>query len=378
MSYTREQRAANAAKAANEAAQAAQAETREPTVPETADGEVRTVKTRNPKWEAMDEIAAASDKRQGLAPEQTETTDETPTPDQPVPKPTPPPAPPPSSQPESTPEPVETVAAPPEPIKTVKQTVDGKDYDVPAVEIEEAGGERLWRIERAAKNRLEKNNEVLAETRRLQAALLQQAQQFAASQPQKPQANEAQLLSMLRAGTDEEAAQAWQELQARNRVDPAAIENRATFRMNQKQAADQFRKEFSDIATNPHLYKLATVMEQERLPAALQQLGITTAADPRLPLFDFGTFFRQIGNEIRGALPRPSQPPATEAQPPAAGTTTSTPSQPSEKEARKASIVTLPTAAAARAEAPAEEKPQSREQVLAEMAKSRGKLAPGA
>jgi hypothetical protein len=82
---------------------------------------------------------------------------------------------------------------------------------------------------------------------------------------------------------------------------------------------------------------------------------------------DWQKFYSTIAHEVRGAFGRQSQPAAQPAAP-----TGGNPSQPvSEKEARKASITTLPTAAA-RATPPAEEKPETREESLNRMRKARG------
>jgi hypothetical protein len=82
-----------------------------------------------------------------------------------------------------------------------------------------------------------------------------------------------------------------------------------------------------------------------------------------LATVDFDNHYRMIGNRIRNmfggktqAAPSPTETSKTSA---------------SEKEARKASIVNLPTAAQ-RASLPTEDKPESREEMLNRARKARG------
>lgn len=261
---------------------------------------------------------------------------------------------------------VEPVAqeAQPEP-KQVKVKVDGEEYNVPEAEIEEYGGVRAYQVAKAAENRLKRANDALAESKRIAAYMAQQLQ--ASAKPQEPQVTREQWKQVLfhPDATPEQKQQAYDALQAMDRVDPVAVENRAVFKTNQVASAARFKQEFSDIASNPNLMQYAGWIENQRLPRALQEAGIMSMSDPRLALFDFDTFYRSIGNEIRGSFPRQSQPQQ-------AAQTAGTPSPASEKEARKASIVTLPTAAATRAQLPQEEQPETREQVLNNIRKARG------
>lgn len=252
----------------------------------------------------------------------------------------------------SPPAPVVDAAAPA--VETVRVKVDGEEFDVPKADVEEAGGIKAYQKDRAADNRLRKQSDLLAETRRTQAQIAQwiQSQQPAAAPAKTDNQFIQEKIDLIRFGTPEEAAAAMSEVMSRGRqnVDPNAIVNRAVVAMQQQAAESQFVTEFSDVVSNPLLLKLTIQLKNERL----SQLK----AAP-----DWATFYRSIGNEIRGAIGRQSQP----ATPPA---TAGNPSQP-DKEARKASIVNLPTAAA-RAALPAETKPETRDDILNEMRKSRG------
>lgn len=271
---------------------------------------------------------------------------------------------------EAAPEPAEaTVEAPqavepaPEAPKTVKVKVDGEEFDVAQAEIDEAGGVPQYRIMRAMENRLKKANETVNETKRNQMALVQYLQQQAYLQQQPKETPEqfmASKIDVIRYGTPEESAAALREVMERSnpRIDQQAIETRTVERMRQSLAVEEFRKEFPEVVANPILMKAATTLENERI-AQIMQRGETP---------QWSSLYRQLGNELRSVLGRPSQ----SVQPPAqTQEQTGTPSQP-DREARKASnVVSLPQAGS-RAALPEEPKPKSREDILNEMKKSRG------
>lgn len=249
----------------------------------------------------------------------------------------------------------------PEPLKTVRVKVDGQEYDAPAEEVEAAGGVRSYQIQKAAENRLEKANTQLAEVRKLQAEIAEQAAaHLKATTPQAPSDQEfiAQKLEQIRFGTPEEGAAALQEVLGRTnkQADPEQLFQQVMSQINRTTALKEFDREHQDIVSNPHLLQWAGMLFQH---------AEASARVSREPL-DYPKLLRTIGNQIRSAVGKPNQPAAA----PAA--TSGTPSQAtSEKEARKASIVTLPTAAA-RAEPPKESKPETREDTLNEMRRSRG------
>lgn len=259
------------------------------------------------------------------------------------------------ASPEITPTPEPTSVVTPEPPKTVKVKVDGVEFDAPASEVEEVGGVRAYQLMKANENRLAKTNEVLQQTRQLQAQLARMAE---AAIPKPATVTDAEFIAekmdIIRFGTPQESAAAMQEVLTRNRpnIDPNQIVTRAITAMQQQAAEQSFATEFQDIVTNPLLLKLTIQLKNERL-SQLKQIP------------DWTVFYRSIGNEIRGAIGRQSQP-ATLTQNAPAGA----PSQP-DKEARKASIVNLPTAAA-RAALPEATKPETREDILNEMRKKRG------
>jgi hypothetical protein len=179
-------------------------------------------------------------------------------------------------------------------------------------------------------------------------------------QPQQPQVTPKQFLAekidVIRYGTPEESAAALHEVieRANPRLDQNAITQQAVSTMQRSLAVAEFQKEFPEVVSNQLVLKLALTLENERV-AQMQQAGHT----PHWP-----SFYRQIGNEVQSVIGKPSQPVTTQ-------TTPSTPSPVVDKEARKASIVNLPTASA-RAELPRESKPESREETLSQMKKARG------
>jgi hypothetical protein len=361
--WTKERHAQEAAKKAEQAATAPQPEQPEPSEPEQ--NELRRVHTRNePRWNAMNEVVERHNKTSGMEPE--------------VPKDEPkaeakaeaPEAP--KAEPEAPKvEPKAETPVEPEPqVAVTKQVVDGKEYEVPQAEIDEAGGPAAWRKSKAADNRLAEAKETLAESKRTQQQFTQYLQSVAQQQPQQPTQQQVEhqqflqnRLEYIRQGTPEQAAQALNEILARSvpQINPEAIKNQTIMEMRYASGADNFKKEFQDISVNQNLMQYAGFIENQKL-AQLRQRGVFN--DPRIAMsFDWNEFFRSIGNEVRSAV-RPPQP-APVAQTP------SQPSQGSEKEARKASIVNLPSAAA-RAELPKEEKPETREDVLNQMRKKRG------
>jgi hypothetical protein len=264
--------------------------------------------------------------------------------------------------------PVEQPAAeaPPEAPKTVRVKVDGEEFDAPKEEVDAAGGIHAYQRDKASENRLKKMNEALAETRRAQAEIAEWVKKQQKAEPEKPQQSDKEFIAakmdIVRFGSPDEAAAAWLEIQQRNQpkqLDQNAIIEQATNRMRHDQAVQAFDNEFADVVKNPLLLRLVVSLRNERMG----QL-------PKDQPVDWGNFYRKIGNEVRSVLPpRQSQPQV------AAQTTASNPSQPSEKEARKASITNLPTASA-RAELPKEEKELSPEEErkawIAEQKKARG------
>lgn len=246
---------------------------------------------------------------------------------------------------------VEAPAAP----KMVRVKIDGEESDVPEAEVEEYGGVRPYQIAKALENRLRKQTEAHAKQMAEMTALAKQHQQ--SPKPPEPTDDEfiKSKIDIVRFGTPEESAAALREVMARSAkpVDPQALVSQATNQIMHDQAVRDFDKEFSDISASPMQLKLVLALRQERMDQAQGQ-----------PI-DWPNFYRTIGTEVRSAFGRQSQPAKT----PTA--TSDTPSPASEKEARKASITNLP-AAAARAELPKEERPETREESLNRMRKARG------
>jgi hypothetical protein len=259
----------------------------------------------------------------------------------------------PEPAPEATVEPVE---APVEAPKTVKAKVDGEELEASVEEVEASGGIKNWQIQKAAENRLRKANEALAEIRRTQAELAERAKE--ALKPKEPEITDDQFITervdRIRFGTPEESAQALKEIMARSNktVDPNKIIEQATGKFFHDQAVRQFDSEFQDLVTNPDLLDLIVVKRNKKL-AQLQGAPA-----------DWAKFYRDIGNEVRSIVARPTSQ-ATQ------GTTSGTPSQQSKEERKAAATVSVP-ASAARVAPPKEEKPETRADILKDMRKKRG------
>lgn len=346
--HSNAKRAELAAQAARESAVAESQQRTEPQ--ESQDTQPQTVPAERPKVnngrEAYDEVVARHE--QDLTPPEEKLTVE---PKVEAPKETPKedvsqePA-----QPETAP--VEAIA--PAETAKVKIKVDGEEIEVTQEQVDEAGSVRALQREMAADNRLKKAKEALEETRRNQSLMVELLQRQ--QTPKEPEITDEQFIAskvdVIRFGTQEESAAALREVLQRSsqKVDPQAISRQILGEVERKQAVNGFAKEFEDIAANPLLLRLAMSLEAERVTKG--------------PVEDWPRFYRSIGNEVRSVV-RPSQPSnATEK-------TTDTPSTGSDKEARKASIVNLPTAAA-RAELPKETKPESREDIINQMKEARG------
>lgn len=279
---------------------------------------------------------------------------------------------PPESQAPATPEPGEVTSTQElaAPVETVRVKVDGQESDVPKADVEAAGGVTAYQREKASENRLAQANQALAEAKRIRDQMADWVQKQ--QKPPEPVITDDEFIQskmdVIRFGTPEEGARALVEIQNRGRPDPMAIVSQATAEMQHKMAEAQFRRDFADLYANPLLADLVAVQVQKQL-APLYQNGRADWA--KLSQVDFPKFYANIGNQVRSVIGRPHQPAGTAtAAPTSAATAPSPTSSVSAKEARKADIVNLPTAAA-RAALPEDPKPETREQALERMRLSR-------
>jgi hypothetical protein len=333
----------------------------EPSRPEQIETRVQLRNERRDNSEA--EIERLHAERSGIAEAKDE--DETPSTAPEIATTPPPDTPHPVSTPPETPAAPATPAVP----EMVTVKVDGESFEVPKAEVEEAGGVRAFQTMRAADNRLKKANETLAATRQAQEQANAIARAAIAAQvPKAPEPTEDELIQAIRFGTPQEASAALRTMRGAP-VDQNAIVMKAAAINNYNAARRRFGAEFQDIVANP-IIRDAVLAQENRAVQGLAQNGQVDWAN--LSNVDFDVFFRNIGNQVRSAFgTRPSQPASVPAAP--AAQTPGNPSLPSEKEARKASIVNLPTAASARATPPEEDKPETREQILNAELKARGR-----
>ena len=271
------------------------------------------------------------------------------------PEPAPEPAAPAAEVPTPAPEPAPAlVPAVPE---TVDVKIDGQVMSVPKDEVEEYGGVRQYQMFKAMEKRLEE-----AKRYNVDAAKLFQQAQTAQKPPEpvrKPEEVIRDAVAKIQFGAPDEAAQAFMEAHSAlvpKQADPQAIAMQAYLLSRVTEAENKFVAENKDLIDNPMLKQLIIGEKDRRLMAYRQQ--------NRLP-DDWNSFYNQIALDVRTAIGRPTiAPPVV---PPA--------SQPisglAEKEARKASIVALPTAAT-RAAAPEAEKPMTRNDLLARARQLRG------
>lgn len=362
--YSNAKRAELAAKAAETASKAVQV--KEPAQVDTVEPQAESESTRsapekvfrNPRDGMMEEVIARHNK--GFEPQEPEEPKEEPKAEAPkaeTPKEEPK-AETPKAEPTEEPKAEPAPEAAPEPqVKYVRVKVDGEEFDVTEQEVNDAGGLRSYQLQRAGENRLKKAQEILAEARRVQSE----------SAPKPAPVTDDQFLQeridIIRFGTPEESSAALREVLQRSnpKTDNSIVINQAVTQIKRDNAITRFKEEFSEVAANPLLMKLAGTLENE----TLAKIPPEALANPQFVVqFDWNDFYRRIGNQVRGAVGRPSQP----AQP---SQTNGTPSPSPDKEARKASIVNLPTAAA-RAAMPEEAKPETRADILNDMRKARG------
>lgn len=278
-----------------------------------------------------------------------------------APRPEPTPAAAPSPEPEPAPAPVAAVQPQepepaPEPAlpETVRVKIDGVESEVAKSEVDEYGGVRAYQIIKAQEKRLKEASQYASELGRM----FEQAKQVhAPPQPQrKPEEELQEVVQKIQFGTPEEGAAALQQALQRGQLDAQAVAFQA-FQLTQITSAENaFVAKNADLLANPML-KNFVISEKNRRLGEYQ-------AQKRLP-DDWGKFYDQIALDVRAAFGRPTAAPTT-AQPPAQPT-----SGVAEKEARKASISVLPTAAT-RAAVPEAEKPLTRDDILARARKARG------
>ena len=237
----------------------------------------------------------------------------------------------------------------------VRAKIDGEEFDVPKAEVDAHGGLAAYQINKAAERRLAKANEVL----RMAAAVAQKSSQQPAPAP-KPSIKDLvrEKIQNIQFGTPDEAAQAIEEIFSAHsgQIDPAKLKQEAVADVFEHMAAQQFIAKNRDILNNPVFADLALIT-QHRM--------IASQGQPK----DWGKFYSDLEGHLRTALGKPYQ-----ANPASTPQLTSQPTSGSvaDKDARKASIVALPSAAASRAAAPEEPKPKSRDEYFAMLRKSRG------
>jgi hypothetical protein len=247
---------------------------------------------------------------------------------------------------------VETPAAPEAP-EVVAVKVDGQVFQVSKADVDAEGGVVAYQINRAAERRLQKAQEYM----RAQADALAKTQQSLA--PPKPSVDELirEKIANVQFGTPEEATEAIKEIVSSLRgpqVDPEQIKRDTIDAFMSDSAAREFVRRNAYLMKDPLVQKLAVIAERDMIQAQ---------GKPQ----DWNTFYQSLEVSLRNTLGRPTST-ANDATLP---TSQPTSGSVANKDARKASIVALPSAAA-RAVAPEEPKPKTREEVLAQLKRARG------
>lgn len=256
------------------------------------------------------------------------------------------------------PAPAPVQEAQPEP-ETVEVKIDGQVSRVPKAEVEDYGGVKAYQIIKAQEKRLAEANRYANELGGMFRQLQQSMQKPAQPQP-KPEEIIRDAVAKIQFGAPDEAQAAF--TQAINALvprqpDPQAVAMQAYLLTQVTDAENRFVEANKDLVENSMIRQIV-INEKNRRIAEFQQQN-------RLPE-NWNAFYNSIATDVRAALGRP--PIATPGvQQPASQPTSGL----AEKEARKASIVALPTAAT-RAAAPEAEKPLTRDDILAKARKARG------
>ena len=240
--------------------------------------------------------------------------------------------------------------------ETVDVIVDRQHFTVPKADVDAEGGIVAYQINRAAENRLRKAAELARQNAEAAAVL------HAKLNPPAPQKSVDDLIKekiqIIQFGAPDEAAAAYKEIfaaQQQPAQDPAKLKQEAVEAVFEHMAAQSFIQRNQDILNNRTVAQLALLTQNDM---------IAQQGRPQ----DWNKFYETLEGQLRNTLGKPSpvrQAVATQTTPqPTSGTV-------ADKEARKASIVALPVASA-RAQAPEEQKPKTREQVLADMRRARG------
>jgi len=261
--------------------------------------------------------------------------------------------------PQATEAPATTVAQVAEP-ETVEVKIDGQVSKVPKAEVEDYGGVKAYQIIKAQEKRLAEANRYANDLGTMFRQLQQAMQKPAQPQP-KPEEIVRDAITKIQFGAPEEAqaafAQAIQALVPRQ-PDSQAVAMQAYLLTQVTDAENRFIEANKDLVDNQMIRQIVVNEKNRRLAEYQRQ--------KRLPE-NWNAFYNSIATDVRAALGRPPIATAHVPQQPASQSTNGL----AEKEARKASIVALPTAAT-RAAAPEAEKPLTRDDILAKARKARG------
>jgi len=248
-------------------------------------------------------------------------------------------------------EPVAEEASGPE---MVEIKVDGQSFQVPKTDVDAEGGVAAFQINRAAERRLHK----AAELARANADALAQTQK--SLEPPPPSVDEIlrAKVAELQFGTEDEAVTAIKDMFLALKgpeLDPQKLKQEAREEWFAEAAMNEFVQRNQDIMSNRMFAQVAALTERDML---------ASQGKPS----NWRQFYADLEGNLRNSLGRP-----TIAASGGATQTTSLPISGSvaDKDARKASIVALPTAAA-RAAAPEEPKEPTREETLARLKRARG------
>lgn len=224
--------------------------------------------------------------------------------------------------------------------ETVTLRVDGKEVHVPKSKILDAGVRTLQK-EVAADKRLEEA------TRLLRVAQESQRELQRMQQPPQPSDQDVAnaIAQALRQGDEAQAQAAISALLNAGRqqtIQPEAIHQIVAQEVEASAALNSFRSDFSDVVSDPYLMRLAVDLEDQRLARVAQGL------EPNRPLVEA---FKEHGEAIRkwrGLTPNTME----------------------TKREAKASIQPV-KAASLRAPTPKPDKPETTEQIIEKMRRSR-------
>jgi len=243
---------------------------------------------------------------------------------------------------------------PPEPEETVHLIIDGQEKDVPLSEVTDAG-KRALQKQLAADKRLEEATQLLREAKE-RALPPKEDVPPKPPEPETERMDAAALAKAIQYGTEDEAAQALAQFQETTTVTPERVSELVEKRVQQLEQEQAQKTFWENVKRKPEDGGFADLMEDEVIAFP----AFFAASDRLLNAGEPNTWetYQKAGEEVRELLKTRYGGPDLE----------------SKKASKRAAADDVPRGTNQRQAPPPEEKPQTKQQILDEMRKSRGQL----